>query len=66
MAGALVVLLFYPPVHVPRLGLAQAAVEPDRDLPISVVVCSRNEARTLEVLLPVLWPRNTARSRWWW
>jgi cellulose synthase/poly-beta-1,6-N-acetylglucosamine synthase-like glycosyltransferase len=54
MAGALVVLLFFHLFMFLRLAVRQTPVEPDHELPVSVVICSRNEARTLEVLLPVL------------
>jgi hypothetical protein len=54
MAGALVVLLFFHLVMFAPVALRQTPVEPDHELPVSVVICARNEARTLEVLLPVL------------
>ena len=54
MTGTLVVLLFFHLVMFLRLALRRPPVEPDRQLPVSVVICSRNEARSLEQLLPVL------------
>lgn len=54
MAGALVVLLCYHGFMFARFAFRKALVEPDRDLPISVVICARNEARTLEQLIPLL------------
>ncbi|MBK7114143.1 MAG: glycosyltransferase [Flavobacteriales bacterium] len=54
MAGALVVLLFYHLVMFARLAFRKPLVEPDRDLPISVVICARSEARTLEEIIPLL------------
>jgi len=54
MAGALLVLLFFHLFMFLRLAMRRPPAEPDRDLPVSVVICSRNEARTLEELLPVL------------
>jgi glycosyltransferase involved in cell wall biosynthesis len=54
MLGALVVLLAYHGLMFARLAFRKQEVEPDRDLPVSVVICARNEARTLEQLIPVL------------
>ncbi|HRD53822.1 MAG TPA: glycosyltransferase [Flavobacteriales bacterium] len=54
MLGALVVLLAYHAVMFARLAFGKRTVQPDRDLPISVVICARNEARTLEELIPAL------------
>ncbi|MBK8498091.1 MAG: glycosyltransferase [Flavobacteriales bacterium] len=54
MLGALVVLVVYHALMFARLAFRKHAVEPDRELPISVVICARNEARTLEELIPVL------------
>lgn len=54
MAGTLLVLLLFHAVMFARLAFRPTAVEPDRDLPISVVICARNEARTLEELVPLL------------
>lgn len=54
MLGALVVLLVYHGLMFARLAFGKLEALPDRDLPISVVICARNEARTLEELLPVL------------
>lgn len=54
LVGALVVLLFFHLVMFARLAFRKPAVEPDRDLPVSVVICARNEARTLEAIIPIL------------
>lgn len=54
MAGALLVLLFFHAVMFVRLAFRKGEVEPDRNLPISVVICARSEARTLEELIPLL------------
>jgi glycosyltransferase involved in cell wall biosynthesis len=54
MVGALFVLLVYHMAMFARLAFRKPQVEPDRERPISVVICARNEARTLEELLPVL------------
>jgi glycosyltransferase involved in cell wall biosynthesis len=54
MVGALFVLLVYHLAMFARLAFRKPQVEPDRERPISVVICARNEARTLEELLPVL------------
>ncbi|MBK6341881.1 MAG: glycosyltransferase [Flavobacteriales bacterium] len=54
MLGALVVLLAYHALMFARLAFGKRTAQPDRDLPISVVICARNEARTLEELIPLL------------
>ncbi len=54
MAGALVVLLFFHLVMFARLAFRKPQVQPDRDLPVSVVICARSEARRLEHLIPLL------------
>jgi cellulose synthase/poly-beta-1,6-N-acetylglucosamine synthase-like glycosyltransferase len=55
MVAALVVLAVLPPLHVPALARAShQEVQPDRDLPVSVVVCGRNESVTLQQLIPIL------------
>lgn len=54
LAGSLFVLLLFHAFMFARLAFRKVAVEPDRDLPISVVICARNEARTLEELIPIL------------
>ncbi|MCW5900554.1 MAG: glycosyltransferase [Flavobacteriales bacterium] len=54
MAGALLVLLAYHAFMFAPFALRKITVEPDRELPISVVICARNEARTLETLIPLL------------
>jgi glycosyltransferase involved in cell wall biosynthesis len=54
MLGALAVLLAYHGFMFARLAFGKQEVQPDRDLPVSVVICARNEARTLEELIPLL------------
>lgn len=54
MVGALLVLVLYHAFMFVRLAFGKAQVKEDRDLPVSVVICARNEARTLEELVPVL------------
>lgn len=54
MLGALVVLVLYHAVMFTRLAFRRHVVEPERSLPVSVVICARNEARTLEEVIPVL------------
>ena len=54
MAGALVVLLFFHVFLFARLAFRTPTVQPDRELPISVVICARSEARTLEAIIPLL------------
>ena len=54
MAGALVVLLFYHAVIFARFAFRSTAVEADRGLPVSVVICARNSAEDLEELIPIL------------
>lgn len=54
MAGALVVLLFFHVVMFARLAFRKPQVQPVRDLPVSVVICARSEARRLEHLIPLL------------
>lgn len=54
MCAALVVLLFFHLFMFLRLAWPKPAPAPDRELPVSVVICARNEARSLEALLPIL------------
>ncbi|MFN3875475.1 MAG: glycosyltransferase [Flavobacteriales bacterium] len=54
LLGALAVLLAYHGLLFARLAFGRLASEPDRELPVSVVICARNEARTLEELIPAL------------
>lgn len=54
LLAALAVLLFFYLFMFARLAFRKPAVEPDRDLPVSVVICARNEARALERLIPRL------------
>lgn len=54
MAGALGVLLLFQGLIFARFAFGKLRVEPVRDMPLSVVVCARNEARSLEELIPLL------------
>ncbi len=54
MVGALLVLLFFHAFMFIRLAVRPVEVEPDRDLPVSVIICARNEAATLKTLIPLL------------
>lgn len=54
MGGALAVLLFFHAFIFSRLAFRHQRVKPDRDLPVSVVICARNEAPALEKLIPEL------------
>jgi glycosyltransferase involved in cell wall biosynthesis len=54
LSSALLVLVLFHAFMFVRLAIGKVQVEPDRELPISVVVCARNEARSLERLIPVL------------
>ena len=54
MLGALSVLLCYHLFIFSRLAFRKQTRVLVRDLPISVVVCARNEARALERLVPIL------------
>lgn len=54
MAGALVVLAFFHLYIFSRLAFRKPDVEADRDLPVSVVICARNESIALQRLIPVL------------
>jgi cellulose synthase/poly-beta-1,6-N-acetylglucosamine synthase-like glycosyltransferase len=54
LCAALVVLAFFHFVLFSRLAFRGQRVEPDRDLPVSVVVCARNERFALQQLIPLL------------
>ncbi|MBS1583440.1 MAG: glycosyltransferase [Bacteroidetes bacterium] len=54
MVVALVVLAFFHLVIFSRLAFREQQVEPDRSLPVSVVVCGRNESASLQQLIPLL------------
>ena len=54
MAASLVVLAFFHLAMFSRLAFRPQEVEPDRDLPVSIVVCGRNESITLQQLIPIL------------
>lgn len=54
MVAALVVLAFFHLYMFLRFARRHQEVQPDRDLPISVVVCGRNESVTLQQLIPIL------------
>ncbi|MDX9751351.1 MAG: glycosyltransferase, partial [Flavobacteriales bacterium] len=54
LAGALLVLLLFHAAMFAPFVLRKATVEPDRDLPVSVLICARNAAHDLERLLPLV------------
>lgn len=54
MAGALFVLAFFHLAIFSRLAFRKAEVVPDPELPVSVVICARNESAALQRLIPVL------------
>lgn len=54
LIGAIAVLLFFHGLMFARLAFRRPIVEPDRTLPVSVVICARSEARRLEELIPLL------------
>ncbi len=54
MIAALLVLAFFHLVIFSRLAFRRQEVEPDRDLPVSIVVCGRNESTALQHLIPLL------------
>ena len=51
---ALVILAFFHFVIFSRLAFKHPKVEPDRTLPLSIVVCARNESNSLQQLIPLL------------
>ena len=54
MLSALVVLMFFNGAMFARLAFKQVAVEPDVNIPVSVVICARNESERLAYLIPVI------------
>lgn len=54
MSSALAVLLLYHLVFFARVAFKKEQLQPDRQTPVSVVVCARNEAFALEKTLPLL------------
>ncbi|HRW90268.1 MAG TPA: glycosyltransferase [Flavobacteriales bacterium] len=54
LIGALVVLFLYQALIFSRLAFLRPKVEPDRDTPVSVVICARNAMQDLEELVPLL------------
>jgi poly-beta-1,6-N-acetyl-D-glucosamine synthase len=54
MAGSLVVLIFFNFHMFARVAFSRPASEPDRDMPVSVVICARNESHTLKQVIPML------------
>lgn len=54
MLAALLVLAFFHLVIFSRLAFRRQEVQPDRDLPVSIVVCGRNESTALQHLIPLL------------
>ncbi|MCB0773461.1 MAG: glycosyltransferase [Flavobacteriales bacterium] len=54
MAAALLVLAFFHLAIFSRLAFRRQESAPDHDLPVSVVVCARNESLALQRLIPLL------------
>ncbi len=54
LIAALVVLAFFHFVIFSRLAFKHPRVEPDRSLPVTVVICARNESNSLQQLIPLL------------
>lgn len=54
LLGAVVVLLFFHAIIFSRLAFRTKWPGPDRDRPVSVVICARNEGRNLETLIKML------------
>jgi glycosyltransferase involved in cell wall biosynthesis len=54
LAAALLVLAFFHLALFSRLAFRKQSVVPDRELPVSVVVCGRNESPALQRLIPLL------------
>lgn len=54
MAAALLVLAFFHFAIFSRLAFRKQESGPDRELPVSVVVCGRNESAALQRLIPLL------------
>lgn len=54
LAAAISVLAFFHLLIFSRLAFRKQEVQPDRELPVSVVVCARNERNALQKLIPVL------------
>lgn len=54
MVAALVVLAFFHLYIFSRLAFGAQKAEPDRELPVSVVICARNESSSLQELIPRL------------
>jgi glycosyltransferase involved in cell wall biosynthesis len=54
LAGSLVVLFFYHAFIFARWLFSPVRVEPDRELPVSVVICVRNGREDVEELMPLL------------
>ncbi|MBS1938281.1 MAG: glycosyltransferase [Bacteroidetes bacterium] len=54
MAAALLVLAFFHFAIFSRLAFRKQESAPDRELPVSVVVCARNESAALQRLIPLL------------
>ncbi len=54
MAASLLVLMFFNFHMFARVAFPKPAPGPDRDLPVSVVICARNESHTLKQLVPLM------------
>lgn len=63
MIAALLVLAFFHLVIFSRLAFRKREVEPDRDLPVSIVVCGRNESTALQHPIPLLMDQEHSEFR---
>ena len=54
LIAALVILAFFHFVIFSRLAFKLPKVEPDRSLPVSLVICARNESNSLQQLIPLM------------
>lgn len=54
LLGAVLVLAFFHAMIFSRLAFRTKWAHPDRDRPVSVVICARNEARNLQGLIDML------------
>ncbi|MDQ3100741.1 MAG: glycosyltransferase [Bacteroidota bacterium] len=54
MTGSLLVLIFFNFHMFARVAFPKPGPGPDRDLPVSVVICARNESYTLKQVIPLM------------
>ncbi len=60
LISALVVLAFFHFVIFSRLAFRKQVVEPERTLPVSIVICARNESNSLQQLIPLMMDQDHA------